>query len=155
MITINKAITEDLESILQLQYIAYESEAQIYNDFSIQPLTQTLDEKIEEHNKGIILKAVVDNEIIGSVRGYENGKTVYIGKLMVHPDHQGKGLGKQLLSAIERTFPHKRFELFTGSMSERNLHLYESLGYVRFKEEPYETGVLDVYLEKLYTGANE
>ena len=155
MIKIKKAKLEDLEAILKLQYIAFQSEAHIYNDFTIQPLTQTLDEVIAEHSKGIILKAVSNGEIIGSVRAYADGDTVFIGKLMVHPEHQGKGLGKRLLSSVEYSLHRKRFELFTGSKSERNLRFYEAAGYTRFKEEPDDTGVIDIYLEKKYDVAGE
>ena len=155
MIKITMAEPEDLAAILQLQYIAYQSEAQIYNDYSIQPLTQSIDEVFAEYHKGVILKADNDGEIIGSVRAYADGDTVYIGKLMVHPNHQGNGLGKRLLSAMEDNLHRKRFELFTGSRSQRNLHLYESMGYARFLEKADESGIIDVYLEKQYTGNNE
>ena len=145
---ITRAEVSDMEEILKLQYAAYQSEALIHNDFTIQPLTQTLNETIAEYNKGIVLKAVQDNKIIGSVRAYAEGNTAYIGKLMVHPDHQGKGLGKRLLAAIEREFPHKRYELFTSCKSDRNLHLYEATGYMRFREETDDAGIAFVYLEK-------
>jgi len=148
MIKITKAQLNDLEDILQIQYAAYQSEALLHNDFTIQPLTQTLDQVIEEYHKGVILKAVFDNKIIGSVRAYEKDNTVYIGKMMVHPDYQSKGVGKRLLSAIEKEFPNMRFELFTAFKSNRNLYLYESSGYKRFKEEINDAGIRFVYFEK-------
>ena len=132
-----------------LQYLTYQSEALIHGDFTIQPLRQTLDEIREEFRKSVFLKAVLTDKIIGSVRGCAENATVYIGKLMVHPDHQGKGLGRRLLAAIERQFPDKRYELFTSCKSDRNLHLYETAGYVRFREENAgEEGLAFVYLEK-------
>ena len=148
MIKIVKANMEDLETILRLQYAAYQSEAMLHNDFTIQPLTQTLDDTIEEYKRSVILKAVLDEEIIGSVRAREKNNTVFIGKLMVHPDHQGKGFGRLLLAAIEKEFQGKRFELFTACKSERNLHLYETSGYKRFKEETNEAGIRFAYFEK-------
>ncbi len=111
---ISQADLSDMEEILKLQYDAYQSEARIHNDFTIQPLTQTLEESLKEYHKCRILKAVRKDKIIGSVRAYEKNNTVYIGKLMVHPDYQGKGLGKRLLAAIEASFPDKRYELYTS-----------------------------------------
>jgi len=145
---ITRAKTSDLEAILRLQYVAYRSEALIHGDFTIQPLTQTLDELRAEYGKGVFLKAVQDGAIVGSVRARENEGTVYIGKLMAHPHCQGKGLGRRLLAAIEREFPNKRYELFTSSKSERNLRLYETAGYARFREETDAAGIGFVYLEK-------
>ena len=150
MIKILKAKPEDLEAILQLQYAAYQSEAALNNDFTIQPLTQTLEELIAEHQKGVVLKAVNEGEIIGSVRAFADGDTVYIGKLIVHPDHQGKGLGKRLLAAVENNLHRKRFELFTSAKSERNLRLYEKAGYTRFREKQNDAGITFVYMEKQY-----
>ena len=42
MIIINCANPNDAEAILDLQKRAYASEAEIYNDYNIPPLTQTL-----------------------------------------------------------------------------------------------------------------
>ena len=145
-----KAQSEDLEAILQLQYTAYQSEAAIHNDYTIQPLRQTLDELIAEFHKGVILKAVLDEKIVGSVRAYADGGTVYIGKLIVHPDHQGKGLGKSLLAQIEKNFRQKRFELFTALKSDRNTRFYKKAGYTRLREETDEAGITFVYFEKKF-----
>lgn len=83
-----KAKYKDLQDILNLQYLAYQSEAKLFGSKDIPPLKQTLDEVIEEFNNGIILKLTDENgTIIGSVRATEKNGTVYIGKLMVHPDH--------------------------------------------------------------------
>ncbi|WP_082790098.1 hypothetical protein [Paenibacillus sp. GM2] len=64
---IAKAERSDLPSILKLQYEAYQSEAEIYGEM-IPPLKQTIGELEEEFDEGIILKAVVHEEIVGSVR---------------------------------------------------------------------------------------
>ena len=145
-----KAELSDMEAILQLQYTAYQSEAELVGDYTIQPLTQTIDEITNEFNKGVILKAVINGTIIGSVRAYADDDTVYVGKLIVRPDHQGKGIGKRLLAAIESKIHRKRFELFTSSKNERNLGLYEKSGYKRCREETSEAGIIFVYMEKKY-----
>ncbi|MCL2790614.1 MAG: GNAT family N-acetyltransferase [Desulfobulbus sp.] len=138
----------DMEEILKLQHLAYLSEALIHGDYTIQPLVQTEDEIMNEYRTNVFLKAVLDGKIIGSVRAREENGTVYIGKLMVHPDRQGNGLGKRLLMAIEQEFPNRRYELFTSCKSDRNLHLYEIAGYVRFREETDRSGISFAYLEK-------
>ena len=110
MCIIKKAERVDLQEILQLQYLAYQSESALFGSRDIPPLKQTLDEVIEEFNSGIILKMIDDkNNIIGSVRAKEIDGTVYIGKLMVHPDYQHKGYGTMLLSEMEIRFPDKRY----------------------------------------------
>ena len=145
---IEKANEADAAEILRLQYAAYQSEAHIYNDYTIQPLSQTLDQAKAEYRDGLVLKAVSGGRIIGSVRAYEKGDTAYIGKLMVLPGYQDRGLGKRLLQSIEDEFAGGRFELFTGAKSEKNLRLYEKCGYTRYKTEEAALGLAFVYLEK-------
>lgn len=85
--------------------------------------------KAEPEDLETILKMTDDSgEIVGSVRAHEDNGTVYIGKLMVHPDQQKRGYGSRLLSAIEECFPCKRYELFTSTRSEDNIRLYKKNG---------------------------
>ena len=150
MITIDKAQENDLQEILALQYIAYQSEAKLFNNMDIPPLKQTIDEVYDKFSKGTFLKAVDEKGvIIGSVRAYQENNTVYIGKLMVHPDMQKKGLGSKLLLAIEAKYPNKRYELFTSTKSISNIKLYEKLGYKIFKKEAISQELQFVYLEKI------
>ena len=146
---IKKAQKEDLEEILKLQYLAYQSEARLFDNMDIPPLKQTIEEIYEEFQKGVILKVVDDGGvIIGSVRAYRDGRTVYIGKLIVHPSKQGQGIGTQLLFEMEKQYPHKRYELFTSTKSERNIALYQKLGYKIFDEEQVTEELRFVYMEK-------
>ena len=149
VILIKKAQKEDLEKILELQYLAYQSEAKLFGNMDIPPLKQTIEELYNEFQKGTILKALDDiGGIIGSVRAYQENGTVYIGKLMVHPKMQRKGIGTKLLLEIEREYPNQRYELFTSTKSISNIRLYERLGYKIFKEETVSQELQFVYLQK-------
>ncbi len=146
---VEKAVVSDAEELLPLQKLAYRSEAEIYNDFSIPPLIQTLESMKEDFKNQLFLKALLDGRIIGSVRAYSKEKTCYIGRLIVHPDFQNRGIGTRLMNDIERIFNGcKRFELFTGDKSERNLRLYQKLGYRIFKTSKITDQTNIVFLEK-------
>jgi ribosomal protein S18 acetylase RimI-like enzyme len=146
---IQKAEMDDLEEILALQKLAYQSEAELNHDFTIPPLTQTLDEVRAEFGQALFLKVMQDERIIGSVRAYEKDGTVYIGRLIVHPEYQNRGIGSRLMHAIENSFNCRRFELFTSQRSERNLYLYVKLGYREFKQVVLNEKVTLIFLEKL------
>jgi len=147
---ISKARKEDLQEILSLQYLAYQSEAALFGSKDIPPLKQTLEEVIREYEEGIILKMTDDDGVIkGSVRAKEKDGTVYIGKLMVHPDQRRKGFGRKLLSEIESYFPGRRYELFTSTRSEDNIRLYESCGYKEFDRKAVDDELVFVYMEKV------
>jgi GNAT superfamily N-acetyltransferase len=149
-IEITRAILEDAVEILALQKLIYQSEAQIYNDWTIPPLLKTADEIRDEFNSHVFLKAVSEHSIIGSVRACMMGTTCCICRLIVHPKWQNRGLGTRLINEVE--IMHRdaaRFELFTGSKSTGNLHLYYKLGYEEFRREPLNSQVELVYLEKI------
>lgn len=148
MASISTANMNDLEEILALQKSAFITQAEIYGDYSIPPLVQTLEDTINEAGKSLILKAEKDGIIIGSVRGYKDNGTCYVGKLMVLHSYRNQGIGTRLLKAIEAAFPGCRYELFTGYLSADNLRLYESLGYRRYKEERTGDNMVLVYMEK-------
>ena len=145
---ITRAESGDLQEILDLQYLAYQSEAALFGNKDIPPLKETIEELTEEFNKGVILKLVEDDKIIGSVRAYAKNGTAYIGKLMVHPDHRCKGYGTMLINEIEKCFPDCRFELFTSTRSEDNIRLYQKLGYMIFDRKEISDELVFVYLEK-------
>ena len=146
---IYKADYKDLDEILRLQYLAYKSEAALFGTDDIPPLKQTIQEVIAEYDRGTVLKLVDDeNVIIGSVRAKEENGTVYIGKLMVHPDHRGKGYGTRLLTEIEKYFSFKRCELFTSTRSVDNIRMYEKNGYKEYKREAISDELIFVYMEK-------
>ena len=146
---IRHANVEDAEEILELQKLAYRSEAMIYNDWSIPPLTQSIEEIRAEFAENTFLKACETDNIVGSVKVSVDKGNCEIGRLIVHPDLQGQGIGTQLMLAVEAEFPMaERFELFTGSKSARNIRMYEKLGYRIFARKPLSERVELVFMEK-------
>lgn len=146
---IERAILKDAEAILNLQKSAYRSEAELYNNYDISPLKQTIGEIEEQFKTYVFLKAVSQGEIIGTVRAYEKDGTCFVGRLAVHPKRQGQGVGTALMKKIESCFKPGRFELFTGAKSEKNIGLYQKLGYSIWKKASYGCGGIEVlYMEK-------
>ena len=147
---ISLANIEDAEQVLSLQKLAYQSEAAIYQDYSIPPLIQTIDEIKGEFEEQVFLKAIYGKEIIGSVRAYSYNDSCFIGRLIVHPEWQGQGFGSKLMNDIEAYFADvQRYELFTGTKSVGNIRLYKRLGYKSFKEQVVNESVSLVYMEKI------
>lgn len=147
-ITIQDAEFDEAQQILELQKIAYQREAELYQDWNIPPLLQTLHQLELEFENHKILVAKLNDEIVGSVRGYADQGTLHIGRLIVHPDFQKRGIGSQLLKKIEQESKCQRYELFTGQKSIQNIKLYEKLGYQKFKTEKIHDELDFIYLHK-------
>jgi GNAT superfamily N-acetyltransferase len=68
----------------------------------------------------------------------------------VSPQHQNRGIGTQLLKAIEQQYSKcRRFELFTGIKSAKNIRLYERVGYKAFKTEAVSNKLSLICFEKV------
>lgn len=149
VISIIQASAEDALEILALQKIAYQSEAQLYDDWTIPPLTETESQIKAQFEFKVFLKATREGKIVGAVRVSLDGDTCLIGRLIVHPDFRRQGIGTRLLLESETFFPSaKRFELFTGSKSADNIRLYQKLGYQAYREEDLSPKVRFVFMEK-------
>lgn len=153
MIEISSAEMRDAPVILELQRLAYQSEARLYDDWSLPPLTQTLESLESEFEHSIVLKAVAAEYIVGSVRAKVVAAVGHIGRLIVHPDYQGQGIGSALLERVEARMPNvEKYELFTGSRSEANIRLYRRHGYQIARQQELSPTVSVVFMEKTAPG---
>ena len=132
-----KAKAQDIDEILALQKLAFMQVAETLGNYNIEPLTQSKADIKREFENGVFLKCVCNGRICGSIRAYIDKSAVcHIGKLVVLPDMQRKGIGKSLLLEIEKHFVNaKKFALFTGQITPHTRRLYESSGYTVVREE--------------------
>lgn len=146
-----RAQREDIPKILELQKECYLSEAELHNEYNIPPLTQTLESVQEEFDQGWLFFKMLDRgEIIATGRGLLVGDTTHIAKLAVKKEYQNQKLGQKMLKEIENRLNNcARYELFTGYKSERNLYLYQKVGYIEYKRQVINNNLTLVYLEKL------
>lgn len=152
-VVIRRAVAADAVATHELQQLAYRSEAELYGDWSISPLVEPLESTVKAVAEQNVLKATHGGRIVGSVRGRQVGEDCFVGRLIVHPELQGRGIGSCLMAALEDAMPRaRRFELFTGERSERNIGLYKKLGYAELRRAPLTDKVVLVYLEKVRTG---
>ena len=147
---IEEANINDLPEILKIQKIAFQSEAELYNNFNIQPLRQTLEEIEKEFNSSLFLKAILEDKIIGSVRSNVEANICCINKLIVLPEYQNMGIGKKLVLTLHKKNNFvKKYKIATGNKSKKNIYLYQKLGYKIIKEGKFHDGVTAVFMEKI------
>lgn len=146
---IMSATLDDAAELLAVQKAAFHQEAVFYNNFTIAPLAETLEEYVGAFNRYTVLKAVADGKIVGSVRAHSENGTCCITRLVVHPGWQRHGIGSRLMRGIEDCFHSAvdRFELFTGGKSSGNIAFYINNGYRIFKRSE-TTEVPMAFMEK-------
>lgn len=147
---------ESAGELLTLRRAAFVSEAQVYGDPNIPPLTQTLGELREDlAADGVItLGAWSGHRLVGSVRVEIEGEKATLGRLAVAPDMQGQGIGTQMMFAVLPLLPDEVDEIwvFTGKDSKQNLAMYTNQGY----EHQYDQAAGDLtyaYLRRILGAA--
>lgn len=124
-------VAADLGEIFTLQRACWAQEAMVNESLAIPALHESFDDVatwITEWT-GLVLRA--GGRLIGGGRGRLRDDVWDVSRIMVAPDHQGRGYGRYLLEEIERLAPvaATRFELFTGRDSVDNIRMYRRAGY--------------------------
>ena len=110
---------------------------------------ETVEHARDEFPKYTMLKMLSDDgKIIGSVRGRVEDCSLYIGRLMVLPECQGRGYGKILFHEIQKRMPHNRAWLFTCGEVQRIVSFYEREGFRTFNTERFENDHTWISMEK-------
>ena len=141
MHTIKKATRQDADKIGQLhRQVARISQGIARTENELTGLYfDGLFDTIEQH--GLMLVAVDDtNQPIAEIHASKYGIHIFDHILtgltiVVHPDYQGQGVGKQLFQAflteVTKVFPDvTRIELESRVSNERSIGLYRSVGFV-------------------------
>jgi hypothetical protein len=103
------AAQEDLMALLNLQKLAYQSEAKLCNDYTIPPLTQTYESISKDFSNMDMLKAVDENgNIIGSVRasekeGWHNWSKPEAEKTAFYAEYNSRGPGGKTYKRVNWT----------------------------------------------------
>lgn len=150
-VAVERAGPRDAGEMLTVQRAAYVAEAQLYGDPFIPPLVESV-EQLQKvlSSDAVVLKAVLDGRLVGAVRAQFSDHTCLVGRLVVVPDLQGRGIGRRLLAALEAEVAGRADAcvLFTGHLSESNLRLYRRAGYTETHRERVAAHFTLVHMRK-------
>ena len=148
---IELATTQDVPAILDLQHKAFGPLCKVLDWKDAPPMTESLEHAYEEFSRCTTLKAQTDDGlIIGSIHGNVTDGFLYIGRLMVLPEYQQHGIGKQLFHEIQSRLPHKRAWLCTCQQVRPPYDFYLREGFIPYRSEDVGPGLTWVYMEKKY-----
>lgn len=162
--TIRKAELQDADGIHEVLMQAFKGlEGRGYSSQAIETAIIGPDAiRKRIHLGGHVLVAELDSEIIGTVAGLEEHKSMHICSLAVDPKYQNCGVARKLMEYLERIAQSKhccKLFLCTAWAMKEAIQLYESLDYVReghLRKHFYgENLVVFSKLIKTYSSKNE
>jgi tRNA (guanine37-N1)-methyltransferase len=141
---IQRAVRGDAAELLTLQRACWVQEAIANDTLAIPALHETLADVeawLGSWDTYLVRSA---GRLVGAVRGRLEGDQWDIGRIMVAPDLQGRGLGRTLLEYIQEVAAPRAssYRLFTGAGSARNIRLYKKAGFRLRPELAPEPGVV-------------
>jgi tRNA (guanine37-N1)-methyltransferase len=128
----------DAAEILVLQRCSWLPEGLNTPQVQVPALVETLEDVREWLGswRTWVVRDVISSRLVAGVRARAVGTDWEIGRLMVAPDLQGRGIGRRLLGYAESQAPPEaaRCYLETGLESTRNQRLYRKAGYRRTED---------------------
>ncbi len=137
---ISQATANDIPALNQLVNSAYRGESSRKGWTTEADLLggiRTSDESLRAmltNPSAIILKYVVDTQLLGCVYLEQKGADLYLGMLTVSPELQAGGIGRQLLNAAEQYARDRQCRAITMTVIPQRHELlawYERRGYQR------------------------
>ena len=139
-IEIHKAHTQQTEALFELyRAVSNTKDGLIRNQEEITRgyISDFLGHSLEN---GLCLVAMHSDQIIGEIHAitpkiYAFQHLLTDLTIVVHPNHQGKGVGRKLfdlfLDTVQKEYTHiLRVELYTREHNHKNVKFYESLGFI-------------------------
>ena len=143
-VTIRKCRPEDVEAIVEITLLAFDG---VSIDQNIERKFGLLGGKDWKFRKGTavrrevesnpdgVLVAEVDGKVVGYITTWANPETKigHIPNFAVHPDFQGRGIGRRLLEAALRLLRERGMEMAKIETLEQNLvasKFYPKMGFV-------------------------
>jgi ribosomal protein S18 acetylase RimI-like enzyme len=113
--------------------LAYAQEAALLQSRHFPPLDRTLDSL--RHSAEFFLGAWRGVTLLGALAlgPDDEGGQIQVTALVVHPQHQRRGVGRALLQAALLRGPGMAFSVATAALNAPALALYQGLGFVVYR----------------------
>ena len=124
--------------LTHLQRAAFAVEAVLIQDDRIPPLWETADDLVQARLHWYV--TVEDERIIGAVGYRVDDGLVDIDRLIVHPDHHRRGIGRSLV--LHTIAAAREAVVSTGRDNAPARRLYEEVGFVHVADREVAPGLI-------------
>jgi ribosomal protein S18 acetylase RimI-like enzyme len=102
---------------------------------------------VQQHRVFILVDGM---RVVGALVTIKQGESLLLDNVAVHPEYQGRGLGRELVALAEeeaRRLGYTAVTLYTNERMTENIEFYKKLGYTE-TERKTERGYQRVYMRK-------
>ncbi len=87
--------------------------------------------RVKECDAAVFLVCELEGKTVGLVRGVYDGSRAMIHLLSVHPEHQGRGIGRALVERIVKRFEGRGAPSVSATITRDSLGFWEEVGFRR------------------------
>lgn len=134
------------KEIQRIQRPAYLVEAEMMGFKGIPQLKESI---LEIQNSSETFLGYLENGLLkGFVSYKKENNTIDIHRLVVDPEHFRKGIGRELLMSLTKTFEGMEFIVSTGKTNMPAKNLYRSFGFTESEDFEVAPGIFCTILKK-------
>ncbi len=133
---IRRATVEDAPAVFSILQRAFIEYSRITGQSNLEALAETIEDINTEIETKAVYIAVIDNNIVGTVRLDINDNEAYLSRFAVDSNNRNSGIGKSLISVVDSYLKEmgvKKVTLHTASKHEALMRFYYGRGF--FAEE--------------------
>ncbi|MBU8933027.1 MAG: GNAT family N-acetyltransferase [candidate division Zixibacteria bacterium] len=114
-----------------VESISKESILALYNSVGWSTYTKDPDELMKAiTNSTYVATCHIEDKLVGLARCVSDDSSIcYLQDILIDPDFQRRGIGRQLLERCNERFKHVRTHVILTDDEERQAQFYESMGY--------------------------
>lgn len=149
---IRRAKPSDAAAIYEIIQKAFREYAAASSLTGLEALQETPEDIEEEIKNKIVYAAVIDNEIVGTVRVDIKGESAYISRFAVLSSHRNIGIGKAMMNLVDKYLLSKGVKqafLHTASKYAALMRFYYGRGFY-VESVSYDRGYPRAKLVKKY-----
>lgn len=142
MLTLRRATPDDIPALTHTQTRAFDDSERRFNhhpEGGGPPGYNSTQEQLKMLRRATRYYALIDEGAIigGAILFTRDNIHIYLGRIWIDPDHQGRSLGVEAMRLLEAEFPQsRRWSLETPEWATLNHRFYEKCGYTNRGPQP-------------------
>ncbi|NLX65103.1 MAG: GNAT family N-acetyltransferase [Clostridiaceae bacterium] len=131
-LTIRRATVEDAPYIFSIIQKAFKEYSKMIGQTNLEALSETVEDIAKAIQTKTVFVAVMNGNIVGTVRLSIDGDEAYLSRFAVDSDSQNTGIGKSLMNEVDaylKKMNVKKVTLHTSSKHDVLMRFYYGIGF--------------------------